>query len=75
VFRGWTWFTPASASEEESLLDVLELIEDHHGQYQQSQPWRELEVVGMDESVVRAALTEDPEFMAVRNNGVRIVRA
>jgi hypothetical protein len=52
-------FRPIGSSRLEVLLNVMEDIEDHHGEYAHEPEWTELEIYGIDDAdAVERALAE-----------------
>ena len=48
--RGITTFMAQGSSRCETLVAVLEDVDEHHGEYAHSPPWTVLEVYGLDET-------------------------
>ncbi len=58
-----TWYDPMDEREDEAISELLTLIEDHHGAYSSSEPWRELVIFGArDSQAAGRALQGDTEF-------------
>lgn len=67
----------AGETDDEVVIRLMEMIDEHHGEYEQDPPWSEIQVIGARSSqpILDSARNYGVEALEETSEGFRVVRA